>query len=127
MASSLVKGFWRAAAVGALAIGAVACGGDAGTDASDASGGAGAAAGAAGVTIEQFQFRPGEIAVEPGTTVTWTNQDTVAHTVKDNGELFPESDELAKGESFSFTYDDPGTYPYICGIHPYMKGTVTVS
>ncbi|MBW3548634.1 MAG: cupredoxin domain-containing protein, partial [Actinobacteria bacterium] len=60
-------------------------------------------------------------------TVTWTNQDSAAHTVKDSGDLFPESDELAQGDTFEFTYDTPGEYPYICGIHEYMKGTVTVS
>ena len=35
-------------------------------------------------------------------------------------------DSLAKGATFSFTFDKPGTYTYICSIHPTMKGTVIV-
>ena len=128
MALSFLHSFWRATTVGALAVAGVACGGGDDAGGSGAPGGASGQAGtAAAVTAEQFQFRPDEVEVAPGTTVTWTNEDTVAHTVQDNGGLFPESDDLAKGESFSFTYQTPGSYPYICGIHPYMKGTVTVS
>jgi plastocyanin len=129
MAARQFKGLWRAAAVAALAVGAVACGG--GDESAGAGAGAGEEAGAAAgtemVSIEQFEFRPPEIRVVAGTTVTWTNEDEVAHTVQDDGGLFPESPDIATGETFSFTYDDPGTYPYICGIHPSMKGTVTVS
>ncbi len=126
MALSLVRSFWRVAAVGALAV--VACGGgDDATVSKAPEGAAGDAGTGPAVAIEQFEFRPGEVKVAAGTTVTWTNEDTVAHTVQDEGELFPESDDLAKGQTFSFTYETPGSYPYICGIHPYMKGTVTVS
>ncbi len=126
MALSLVRSFWRVAVVGALAV--VACGGGDDATVSKAPEGAAGDAGAGpAVAIEQFEFQPGEVKVAAGTTVTWTNEDTVAHTVQDEGELFPESDDLAKGQTFSFTYETPGSYPYICGIHPYMKGTVTVS
>jgi plastocyanin len=37
------------------------------------------------------------------------------------------SDDLGEGDAFSFTFDQPGSFPYICGIHNYMRGTVTVS
>ena len=115
----------RTAAVVALALGAVACGGASGGD-PDATGGAGSD-GSGAVSITGFKFVEADIEVDAGTEVTWTNEDTVAHTVEDSGDLFPESAELAKGETFSFVYESAGTYPYICGIHPYMKGTVTVS
>ena len=80
------------------------------------------------VVIENFTFMPGELEVAGGTTVTWTNKDENAHTVKDEGGAdFQESEELEQGETFTFTFATPGTYTYICGIHPYMKGTVVVS
>ncbi|HEV2766785.1 MAG TPA: cupredoxin family copper-binding protein [Acidimicrobiales bacterium] len=114
-----------------LALAMAACGGNGGgsSDAGQATQTTGAdeASSASEVVIEGFAFNPMDIEVAPGTTVTWTNQDSAPHTVKDNGDLFPESEELAQGDTFEFTYDTPGEYPYICGIHQYMKGTVTVS
>ena len=79
------------------------------------------------VVIDRFAFAPEEIEVAAGTTVTWTNQDSAAHTIEDETGLFPESDNLAEGDEFSFRYDESGQYPYICGIHTYMTGTVRVS
>ncbi|MGH9183089.1 MAG: cupredoxin domain-containing protein [Acidimicrobiales bacterium] len=80
------------------------------------------------VTIESFRFTPQEITVEPGTTVTWANQDQAEHTVLDRSGLgVEESEDLARGDTFSITYDRPGEYPYICGIHQYMTGTVVVA
>ncbi len=102
-----------------------ACGGN--DDAGQATGADEAPDSGSEVVIEGFSFNPMDIEVAPGTTVTWTNEDSAPHTVKDSGELFPESDDLAQGDTFTFTYDTPGEYPYICGIHQYMKGTVTVS
>ena len=123
MSTKAINGWLRTAAVAMLAIGAVACGG--GAEGPAATGGSSGDAGA--VSMAGFKFVPSDIEVPAGTEVTWTNDDTVAHTVQDSGKLFPESPELANGETFSFVYDEPGTFPYICGIHPYMKGTVTVS
>jgi plastocyanin len=77
------------------------------------------------ITISGFKFDPDTVTVTIGTTVTWTNQDTTAHTVvADDGSW--KSDSLAKGANFSFTFDKAGTYTYICSIHPTMKGTVIV-
>ncbi len=101
-----------------------ACGGD-DEDAGPASPGGDGAAGE--VTIDNFTFMPESIEVTAGTAVTWTNKDSAAHSIEDEGELFPESEEIPQGEEFSFTYDTPGEYPYICGIHPYMTATVTVT
>jgi plastocyanin len=100
-----------------------ACGG--GGDDTGSAGDGAAAAGAGEVIIEGFNFVPETIEVPTGTAVTWTNKDTAAHTVVDEG-LF-ESEELDQGETFSFTFDTPGEYSYICGIHPYMTATVTVT
>jgi len=76
------------------------------------------------VLIENFAFNPPTLTVKAGTTVTWTNEDTAAHTIK--SDTF-NSQELGKGGSFEFTFNNPGTYDYACGIHPSMKGTVTVT
>lgn len=108
-----------------LALALTACGTD---DDGGQAGGAGEPTGSgAEVVIKGFSFGPSDIEVAAGTTVTWTNEDSASHTVKDSGGLFPESDELAQGDTFAFTYDTPGEYPYVCGIHQNMKGTVTVS
>ncbi|MBW3610272.1 MAG: cupredoxin family copper-binding protein [Actinobacteria bacterium] len=107
-----------------LALALAACGGGGGDAAPDDAGTSGSTN---QVGIDGFAFMPAEIDVAAGTTVTWTNQEAAEHSIRDEGDLFAESEALAEGESFSFTYDTPGAYPYVCGIHPYMKGTVTVS
>ena len=75
------------------------------------------------VTIQNFAFSPATLTVNAGSTVTWTNQDTVAHDVK--GTDF-QSTTLNTGDTFQFTFDKAGTYEYICGLHPTMKGTIIV-
>jgi len=83
--------------------------------------------GQAPVDIVNFAFTPQKQVVKAGTTVTWTNQDTTIHDIKDTSPLnTPQSKELNKGDTFSITYNQPGTYSYICGIHQYMTGTVVV-
>jgi len=78
------------------------------------------------INISNFAFDPPSITIAPGTTVTWTNQDSVAHTVTgDNVGLA--SGHLAKGQSYSFTFNQAGTFTYHCSIHPTMKGTVIVT
>lgn len=80
------------------------------------------------VTIADMAFSPANITVKKGTTVTWTNQDSVAHTVAENdGQDGPKSSNLANGQSYSFTYNTVGTFKYHCTIHPNMTGTVTVT
>ncbi|HVW23095.1 MAG TPA: cupredoxin family copper-binding protein [Candidatus Saccharimonadales bacterium] len=80
------------------------------------------------VAISSYSFSPGDITVKAGTTVTWTNEDAVAHTVTEtDGQDGPKSGELNQGQSYSFTFNTPGTYKYNCSIHPYMTGTVTVT
>ena len=80
------------------------------------------------VTIKGFAFAPAAITVKVGTTVTWTNQDADAHTVtsQDNGGPLS-SAALNTGQSYSFKFTKPGTYAYLCTIHPFMTATVTVT
>jgi plastocyanin len=88
---------------------------------------AGPQSGEAAVRIVNFEFKPQKVDVKPGTKVTWTNDDTTIHDIKDTSPLAtPQSRELSKGDTFSITYGQPGTYPYVCGIHPYMIGSVEV-
>jgi plastocyanin len=68
-------------------------------------------------------FAPGNLTVNAGATVTWSNRDTVAHTTA-SGTLW--SATMQPGESFSRTFADRGTFPYRCTIHAGMSGTVTV-
>ena len=91
-------------------------------------GSAGAVAGDPSVRIVSFQFTPQTLTVKPGTKVTWTNNDTAVHSIKDTSPLAtPVSQDLGKDATFSITYQQPGSYSYICGIHQYMTGTVTVA
>lgn len=80
------------------------------------------------VAIKNFAFAPGTLTVKAGTTVTWTNQDTDAHTVtsqKAGGPL--RSPALGTGKSYSYTFTKAGSYAYLCTIHPFMTATVTVT
>jgi plastocyanin len=111
---------WRIAAFLLAALVLAACGGT-------TSGGTG---GKAEVVMKNTTFQPGEITVSAGTTVTWTNEDPTAHTVtsgtRDNPTGLFDSGNVGSGQSFSFTFDQPGTYNYFCRIHAGMKGTVIV-
>lgn len=77
------------------------------------------------VTIEGFAFKPAEVRISAGGTITWQHKDSAPHTVtSDNGEF--DSRSLSQGDSWSFTFEKPGTYEYHCAIHPSMKAKVIV-
>ena len=76
------------------------------------------------VLISSFSFQPAEITITQGQSVTWTNQDPMAHSVKSSAFTSP---DLQNGESFSFKFETKGTFDYNCGIHPGMKGKVIVN
>src|SRR2546429_619016 len=84
-----------------------------------------AAVAASAVDIANFAFSPAAITVKAGTTVTWTNRDEDAHTVAISGS--PVSRPLQTGETYTHTFAQPGTYSYLCTIHPTMRGTVVVT
>jgi plastocyanin len=84
-----------------------------------------ASTGAVAVDIKDFAFNPPMLEIAAGTTVTWTNSDTAPHTATQDGGGF-QSGRLDTGQSFSFSFDTPGTYEYHCEFHPNMHGTVVV-
>lgn len=77
------------------------------------------------VTISNFAFSPQTITVSPGTTVTWTNNDSTTHTVTSDNNSF-NSNQLAPGNNFQFTFANTGTFSYHCSIHTNMTGQVIV-
>ncbi len=79
------------------------------------------------VAIKDMAFSPTNISVKKGTKVTWTNNDSMGHSVISENDGGPHSSVLSKGQSYSFTFDAAGTFNYICGVHPSMKGKVTVT
>lgn len=84
----------------------------------------------ASITISNFSFRPGSLTVKAGTTVTWRNAEDSPHTVTADDGSFA-SGTLSLGDSFSFTFDQPGTYDYYCEFHGAsghtgMSGTIVV-
>jgi plastocyanin len=78
------------------------------------------------VSIEDFAFAPAELEVAVGTTITWTNVDSAPHTVTSPDGVF-DSTRINQGETFSYTFTEPGEYSYFCSFHPGMQGTVIVS
>lgn len=80
------------------------------------------------VGIKNFAFSPASLTVKKGTTVKWTNSDDTAHTViESDNKTGPSSSLLGKNQSYSFTYNQVGTFAYKCSVHPYMTGSVTVT
>ena len=75
--------------------------------------------------VADFSFQPARLEVKPGTTVVWTNQGQVIHTVTAEDGSF-DSGEIDSGAKGSITFSRPGTYPYHCTPHPFMKGVVVV-
>ncbi len=78
------------------------------------------------VAIVKSSYDPNPIEIAAGTTITWTNEDLLPHTVTDVDFTF-DSGYMAQGDVWSRTFETPGTYPYFCLYHPRMRGTVIVS
>jgi plastocyanin len=76
------------------------------------------------ITIGNFTFGPQELNVKSGTTVTWTNEDDIPHTVVSPNNF--RSKPLDSEDKYSFTFTTPGTYKYFCSLHPHMTGTIVV-
>jgi plastocyanin len=86
---------------------------------------AGEASQGGSVTIKDYAFTPPTLTVPAGTTVTWTNDDAVPHTATASDGSF-DSGNLNPGQSYSFTFATPGSYPYVCQYHAGMQGTIVV-
>ena len=80
---------------------------------------------AAQIVIKDFTFMPMSMTIKAGSTVTWANKDDEPHTVVSDTGLF-RSGAVDTDESFTFKFDQPGTYHYTCTIHPRMVGTIVV-
>ena len=82
------------------------------------------------VQITMFKFAPASIEVARGTTVNWTNQDQILHTVsagtpaKKSGQFDQRMPDV--GAKFSYEFKDAGTFPFFCDIHQFMTGEVVV-
>ena len=77
------------------------------------------------VKIDNFTFSPQRVTVKAGTTVTWTNEDDIPHTVVANQKAF-KSKVLDTDDKYTFTFTTAGTYDYFCSLHPHMTGTIVV-
>jgi plastocyanin len=72
-------------------------------------------------------YNPNPIEIKVGDTVTWINNDSSPHTVTSSSkDINFDSDVLRREETFSFTFDREGEYPYFCTLHPSMVGTIVV-
>jgi plastocyanin len=99
------------------------------TEQTDTGGGAKKpAAGSTTVDIKDIQFVPKDVTIDAGTTIKWTNSDSIAHTVtKDDGPGADfDSGDIDGGGTFEQTFDTKGTINYVCTIHPGQAGTITV-
>jgi plastocyanin len=79
------------------------------------------------VDVSGFCFEPTVLNVGVGQAITWTNRDAAPHTVTGANGAWGDSERFGLDETVSFTFDEPGTYPYVCLLHPSMAGTVVVS
>jgi plastocyanin len=140
--STVRRSFAAVAAAALLTAGLTACSSGAADDATSSSS-AGSTADGTVITLSQLMFMPATTTIKVGTKVTWTNDESISHTVTSgeptgvdkgtslrSGEkrdgMFDE--QLAKkGDSFSFTFDKAGTYPYYCDIHQGMNAEVVVT
>lgn len=131
-------------AIGLMALGVAACGDDDGDDTGSAtvtetteaetedesaSGSAPAPSGDAArsekVEIVDFAYDPDPVMIEEGGKVIWQNEDSAPHTATAEDGSF-DTGTLEEGKLGSESFKEAGTYPYICSIHPDMKGTVEV-
>jgi plastocyanin len=78
------------------------------------------------VSQEDIAFNPAEVTVSVGDTVTWTNNDSVGHDVTADSFSSGDPGGMAPGDTFEQTFDEAGTFDYVCTVHPGMEGTVVV-
>ena len=123
-----------------LTLGLTACGGNGDGSSSTEEGGSSAtttkpsgnaaapsgdAVRAAKVEIADFAYDPDPVTIEAGGKVIWLNQDSAPHTATAEDGSF-DTRTLQQGKLKSETFKTPGTYTYVCQIHPIMHGTVVV-
>lgn len=84
------------------------------------------ATGGDAVQIINLAYEPATLTVAAGTTVTWTNDDSMAHTATSSDGTF-DTTTIAAGATAKVTFDTPGTFEYVCAFHPGMRGTIVVT
>ena len=78
------------------------------------------------IDISGFAFNPSLITIKAGDTIVWTNMDSAPHTVTSTSGKELESKTLDKGDTYSHTFTQAGTYDYFCAIHHGMRAKVIV-
>src|SRR5947207_8078607 len=84
-----------------------------------------AATNEAEISIQSFQFVPAILTIKAFMAVTWINRDEEPHNVVSPDRVF-RSKAIDGGEKFTTVFDKPGTYNYICAVHPHMRGKIVV-
>ncbi|MDD1968599.1 cupredoxin family copper-binding protein [Pseudomonas sp. NPDC090203] len=77
------------------------------------------------INIKDFMFAPTQLNIPVGSTVTWVNDDQIPHTVMETHKAF-HSAALDTDDSFTFQFDNAGTFEYFCALHPQMIGRIVV-
>jgi plastocyanin len=77
------------------------------------------------IGIDNFKFAPTPLTVPKGATVTWVNRDDIPHSIVCQALGF-HSHPMDTDGTASLAFDQPGTYEYVCGLHPFMRGQVIV-
>ncbi|CAG1011403.1 plastocyanin [Burkholderiales bacterium] len=79
------------------------------------------------VGILDYKYQPAQLQIKAGTTVKWVNNEKrVSHSILFRGPGGFESERIFPGESWERRFDKPGSYPYACGPHPEMAGSIEV-
>lgn len=77
------------------------------------------------VEIEDFSFIPSRLNINVGDMVEWRNRDNVSHTATSDDGIW-DSGLLARDETFTYTFNTEGVFPYHCSLHPSMVDTIVV-
>ncbi len=82
------------------------------------------------IEMRGLRFNPDMLTIKQGTTVRWVNEDSVVHTVvsgvRDNKSGLFDSGNMSSGATFSYTFNEKGTFDYFCEPHSGMDGTIVV-
>jgi plastocyanin len=82
------------------------------------------------VEMINIKFNPDIVTIKQGTTVTWVNRDSVIHTAtsgtRNNESGLFDSGNMSGGATFSYTFNEKGSFDYFCVPHPGMDGTIVV-
>jgi plastocyanin len=95
--------------------------------AEDDGGGTGGTGPGTQVSMKDIKFNPGTATIKAGGKVTWTNDDSVGHDVTADDFESGSPGGIQGGSTYSHTFKKPGTYDYVCSVHPGMKGSIKVT